>query len=64
MTIQLTLEVQEAQMILGALGKLPLEQSLDLWAKVKTQAQQQLQPAPVAAPAAEPASDSAEGSAA
>jgi hypothetical protein len=51
MSIQLTIEVQEAQMILGALAKLPLENVLDTWFKVKTQAETQLQaqqaPAPI-----------------
>lgn len=54
MSIQLTVEVQEAQMILGALAKLPLENSLDTWFKVKAQAEQQLaarQQNPVAEPA-------------
>lgn len=56
MSIQLTVEFQEAQMILGALAKLPLESSLDTWFKVKTQAENQLQArqaAPAAAPAAQ-----------
>lgn len=59
MSIQLTVEVQEAQMILGALAKLPLENSLDTWFKVKTQAENQLQAqqAAVAAPVAAQAPD-------
>ncbi len=42
MSIQLNLEIQEVQTILGGLAKLPLEVSLDTWAKVKNQAEQQL----------------------
>ncbi len=42
MSIQLNLEIQEVQAILGGLAKLPLEVSLDTWAKVKNQAEQQL----------------------
>lgn len=52
MSIQLTVEVQEAQMILGALAKLPLENSLDTWFKVKTQAENQLQAQQAASSAA------------
>lgn len=43
MSLQINIEVQEAQLILNALSKLPLEHSLDTWLKVKTQAEQQLQ---------------------
>jgi hypothetical protein len=42
MSIKIEIEVQEAQAILDALAKLPLEKSLDLWLKIKTQAEQQL----------------------
>jgi hypothetical protein len=59
MSIQLTVEVQEAQMILGALAKLPLENSLDTWFKVKTQAEKQLQAQQAPAPA-EATEDSAQ----
>lgn len=61
MSIQLTVEVQEAQMILGALAKLPLENSLDTWFKLKTQAEQQLQAQQAAAQA--PAAPVAEAAA-
>ena len=43
MSLQINIEVQEAQLILNALAKLPLEHSLDTWLKVKGQAEQQLQ---------------------
>lgn len=43
MTLQINIEVPEAQLILGALSKLPLEVSLDIWHKVKSQAEAQLQ---------------------
>jgi hypothetical protein len=56
MPIQLTVDVKEVQMLMGALGKLPLETSLDLWAKIRGQAEQQLQ-AQQAAPAAQAAVD-------
>jgi hypothetical protein len=56
MSIQLTVEVQEVQVLMGALGKLPLESSLDLWAKIKGQTEQQLQ-AQQAASAAQAAAD-------
>lgn len=42
MSIQLNVEVQETQVILSALAELPLKNSLDLWFKVKSQAEQQL----------------------
>lgn len=56
MSIQLNLEIQEVQAILGGLAKLPLEVSLDTWAKVKNQAEQQLtnQP-PASSPDPKPA---------
>lgn len=54
MSLQLTVEIQDAQVILAGLAKLPLEASLDTWHKVKTQAEAQLaaaqQPAPEPAP--------------
>lgn len=56
MPIQLTVDVKEVQMLMGALGKLPLENSLDLWAKIRSQAEQQLQ-AQQAAPVAQAAVD-------
>lgn len=42
MSIQLTVEVPEVQVIMAALAELPLKNSLDTWFKVKTQAEQQL----------------------
>jgi hypothetical protein len=56
MPIQLTVDVKEVQMLMGALGKLPLETSIDLWAKIRGQAEQQLQ-AQQAAPAVQAAVD-------
>lgn len=53
MSLQLTVEVQDAQLILTGLAKLPLEASLDTWHKVKTQAEAQLA-AQKSAPAPEP----------
>lgn len=38
------LTAEEANLILVALGKLPLEQSLVIWDNVRTQAQRQLNP--------------------
>ncbi len=55
MSLQLNLEVSEIQIILAGLAKLPLESSLETWAKVKSQAEQLLAlRQPVAQPAAEP----------
>lgn len=42
MTFQLTLEEQEVNVVLSALGKLPLETALDPWMKIRTQANQQV----------------------
>lgn len=42
MSIQLNVEVQDAQIILSALAELPLKHSLDTWFKVKSQAEQQV----------------------
>lgn len=60
MSLQLNLEVQDVQTIMGGLAKLPLEASLDTWLKVKTQAEQQLkdqQPAAPGEPADTPQAD-------
>ena len=38
------LNVDEVNLILAALGKLPLETSLNLWAKLKKQAEDQAKP--------------------
>lgn len=40
--IQLSLSVQETQIILQSLGKLPFEAVADVWFKVKAQAEQQV----------------------
>lgn len=51
MSLQITLEPQEVNVVLSALGELPLKSSLDLWFKIKSQAEQQFaaqQPAPAA----------------
>lgn len=42
MTIQLSLEVQEVQFILGSISEQPFKQVADLWFKVKSQAESQL----------------------
>ena len=42
MSLQITLEIQDVQTILAGLAELPMKHSLDTWAKVKTQAEQQL----------------------
>jgi hypothetical protein len=56
MSIQLNVEIQEVQMILGGLAKLPLEVSLDTWAKVRNQAEQQLtNETPASSPDPQPA---------
>ena len=43
MSIQLNVEPNEAQMILAGLAKIPLESSIDVWFKVKMQAEKQMQ---------------------
>lgn len=42
MTFQLTLDEREVNLVLAALGKLPLENSFDLWTKIRAQANQQV----------------------
>ena len=42
MQFQLTLDEQETNLVLAALAKLPLENVLDLWMKIRTQANQQV----------------------
>lgn len=42
MSIQLTVEVQEAQFILNAIADQPFKQVADLWFKIKSQAEQQV----------------------
>ena len=41
LTLELT--VNDINIIMAGLGKLPLEVSVDLWAKIKTQAEAQFQ---------------------
>lgn len=62
MSLQITLEPQEVNVVLSALGELPLKSSLDLWFKVKSQAEQQFaaqQPAPAASEPGPDAGDQA-----
>jgi len=49
MSLKIELEVQEVQVIMAGLAKLPLESSIDTWFKVKNQAEAQMiqQQAPV-----------------
>lgn len=42
MTIKIEINVQEAQLILTGLSKLPLESSIETWFKVKNQAEFQI----------------------
>lgn len=42
--VYLELTLEETNLILAALGKLPLEQTLNLFAKVKQTAEEQLKP--------------------
>lgn len=42
--VQLELTLEETNLILSALGKLPLEQALNVFAKVKQTAEEQLKP--------------------
>lgn len=44
--VTLHLSIQEVELVLKALGKLPLEESGNLYMGIQQQAQQQLQPAP------------------
>jgi hypothetical protein len=41
MSLQITLEPQEVNLVLGALSEVPLKTSLDTWFKIKSQAEQQ-----------------------
>lgn len=42
MSIQLDVEIQEAQFILNAIADQPFKQVADLWFKIKTQAEAQV----------------------
>jgi hypothetical protein len=53
MSIQLNLEVNEVQLLMAGLGKLPLEQGLDTWFKVRSQAESQIQAQQATPPAVE-----------
>jgi hypothetical protein len=44
-TITLSVSVDEANLLIAGLGKLPLEATVQLWLKIREQAAQQLQPA-------------------
>lgn len=56
MSLKLEVEVQETQILLAALAEQPFKQVADLWFKIKSQAESQLQVAqqPPQAPAAQP----------
>lgn len=43
MSIQLNLEVNEVQLVMGALGEIPLKQGIDTWFKIRSQAEAQIQ---------------------
>lgn len=45
-TVTLQLSVQEVNLLLAGLGQLPLGQSIDLFSKIKSDADQQLQVKP------------------
>lgn len=40
--LTLTLKLAEVQVVLAGLGKLPMENSLEVWSKIKNQAETQL----------------------
>ena len=42
--VTLTLSVDKLNVVMAGLGKLPLETSIDLWAEIKKQAEEQLKP--------------------
>ena len=42
--VTITLTVEKLNIVMAGLGKLPLETSLDLWAEIKKQAEEQLKP--------------------
>lgn len=48
LTLKLTLE--ELNVVMAGLGKLPLESSMNVWGKLKAQAEQQLNPPPAEEP--------------
>lgn len=50
MELNIKLTVAQVQLILAGLGKLPLENSIDVWQSVKLQAEAQLQPTTTPAP--------------
>ncbi len=43
--------LEEANLLLKALGKLPLEESVDLWLRCRDQVMRQISPPPAEAPA-------------
>lgn len=54
MSIQLNLEVNEVQLLMAGLGELPLKQGLDVWFKIRSQAEAQAQAQQAAAQAPAP----------
>ena len=54
MEITFTLTLDEAQIVMAGLGKLPLEASVLVWQKIQEQAQPQIKPPE---PAVEPATE-------
>jgi hypothetical protein len=55
MSIQLNLEVNEVQLLMAALGELPLKQGIYTWLKVRSQAEAQIQAQQAPAPAVDAA---------
>lgn len=47
--VTLKLTIGDVQILLSGLGKLPMESAIDVWGKVKSQAESQLQAAQAAA---------------
>ena len=43
--LTLRLTIDELNVVMAGLGKLPLESSMNVWGKLKVQAEQQLNPA-------------------
>lgn len=54
MSLNIELEVNEVQAVLAGLAKLPLENSIDTWFKVKNQAEEQMAKQQAQEPAPEP----------
>ena len=45
--LNLSLTLDELNIVMSGLGKLPLETSMNVWGKLRTQAEKQLNPQPV-----------------